>query len=344
MASTSVSEITRSRVAEAEGGSPTTAFSRFLDGYKGQLALALPKHMTADRMARLALTAFSRSENLQKAEPRSIAGSLMTAATMGLEPGVNGQGYLIPYFDKRKGMYICEFVPGWKGLVDLANRSGRCTVWTGAVFEGDVFDYALGDSPFVRHQPQDEDDPAKLTHVYAIGRVNGSSLPVIEVWTNRKVRKHRDKYNKVGQSHYSNRDWEMYARKVPLLQVLKYMPSSIELSNAIAVASAQQSGDHAVIDGDFVTFTDGRDDQPDPETGEVSAPPPKPRTPPKPSAAAAAAPVEFDVDAFEKSLVACADVEVLDVRADQIRDCPQEFQERLYDVYRARLAQLKQQA
>jgi hypothetical protein len=51
----------------------------------------------------------------------------MTAAQLGLEPGINGQGYLIPY----KG--TCTFVPGWKGLVDLVARSGRATVWTGVV-------------------------------------------------------------------------------------------------------------------------------------------------------------------------------------------------------------------
>jgi recombination protein RecT len=153
-------------------------------------------------------------------------------------------------------------VPGWKGLVDLVSRSGRAAVWTGAVFEGDEFDYALGDSPFVRHRPGEENDPDALTYVYAIGRVNGSDYPVIEVWTVGKVRKHRDKYNKQGGKHYSFRDWEMYARKIPLLQVLKYMPKSIEMSNAIAISNAADQGNHAIIDGDFVKVTD-------PDTGRA---------------------------------------------------------------------------
>ena len=229
---------------------PVAAFSNFQDRFKPQMALALPKHLTADRMARLALTAFSTNPNLQACTPNSIMASIMTAAQLGLEPGINGQGYLIPYKAE------CTFVPGWKGLVDIANRSGRCTVWTGAVFEGDTFDFALGDNPFVRHQPGDEDNPEKMTHVYAIGRVNGSNWPVIEVWTMRKIWKHRDQYNKVGSRHYSFRDQEMYARKVPLLQVLKYMPSSIELNNAVAVANAAEQGRGATIDGNFVTLGD----------------------------------------------------------------------------------------
>lgn len=241
-----------------ENKNPVVAFTSFLERFKPQMALALPKHLNPDRMSRLAVTAFSTTPKLQLCEPRSIVASIMTAGQMGLEIGVNGQGFLVPYGR------TCTFVPGWKGLTDLVNRSGRASVWTGAVFEGDDFQYQLGDSPFVKHKPGDEDDPSRLTHVYAIGRVNGSDWPVIEVWRMSKVWKHRDKYNKVGTSHYSFRDAEMYARKVPLLQVLKYMPSSVELSNAIAVANAAEIGQAAHFNGDFVTVTDI-----DAETGEI---------------------------------------------------------------------------
>lgn len=245
---------------------PTKEFSDFIGKMKGQLSLALPRHMNADRMARLALTAFSSNADMQACSFKSIASSLMTAGALGLEPGVNGAGYLIPY----KG--TCTFVPGWKGLVDLVSRSGRATVWTGAVFEGDDFDYALGDRPFVMHRPGDETDPNKLTHVYAIGRSNGSDYPVIEVWSMRKVWKHRDTFNKQGGKHYSYRNPEMYARKVPLLQVLKYMPTSIEVANAIAVADAAEAGRGVVIEGNFVTVEDSQNSHGgsvDQDTGEV---------------------------------------------------------------------------
>lgn len=235
---------------------PLAAFSSFMDKFKPQLALALPKHLTPDRMARLALTAFSTTPALQKCDPKSIAAAVMTAGQLGLEIGVNGQGFLVPYGT------TCTFVPGWKGLQDLVNRTGRATSWTGAVYEGDEFDYQLGDSPFVHHRPGDEDDPRKLTHVYAIGRVNGSNWPIVEVWSMAKVWKHRDQYNKVGQRHYSFRDQEMYARKVPLLQVLKYLPSSVEVSNAIAVANAAEVGQRAdILEGCVsVSDIDGPDD------------------------------------------------------------------------------------
>lgn len=235
---------------------PIKEFSGFLDKLKPQLALAMPKHLNADRMARLALTAFSGNRDLQQCTPQSIAGSLMTAGQLGLEPGVNGQGYLIPY----KG--TCTFVPGWKGLVDLVSRAGRATVWTGAVMPGDNFDYQLGDEPFCRHKPGDEVG-GQWTHVYAIGRVRDAQMAVIEVWTRAKVANHLATYNKVGARHYANQgenNFEKYGRKVALLQVLKYMPQSVEVANATRLADMADTGRGAVLDGDFVRFVDSDPD------------------------------------------------------------------------------------
>ena len=253
------------------GGSEVAKFSAFMDKLKPQLALALPRHMNADRMARLALTAFSSTPALQRCTPQSIAASIMTAAQLGLEPGIGGQGYLIPYKE------TCTFVPGWRGLTDLVARSGRATVWTGAVRDGDRFEYQLGDAPFCRHVPGDTDDAAPFTFVYAIGRVRDSVMPVIEVWSRNEVLKHLKHYNKVGQRHYANEsenNLEMYARKVALLQVLKYMPASIELQNAIDVTNAAEAGKGVVLEGDFVHVTDPVPPEPaqrgvDPDTGEI---------------------------------------------------------------------------
>lgn len=235
--------------------SPVAQFSGFMDKLKPQIARALPAHMNAERMARLALTSFSTNADLRQCDMSSIAGAIMTAAQLGLEPGIGGQGYLIPYKGK------CTFVPGWKGLVDLAARSGRATVWTGVVRPGDEFEYQLGDTPFCKHKPGDEDDDALFDFVYAIGRVKDADMPVIEVWSRAKVLKHLKKYNKVGTKHYAVGDehnLEMYARKVALLQVLKYMPSSIELANAITASNAAEDGRGVTIENGIVVDTGGQ--------------------------------------------------------------------------------------
>lgn len=292
--------------------SPVAKFSSFMDKLKPQMALALPRHMNADRMSRLALTAFSTTPALQKCTMQSIAASIMTAAQLGLEPGINGQGYLIPYKD------TCTFVPGWKGLVDLVARSGRATVWTGVVLPGDDFEFQLGDAPFCRHRPGDGDGEERFTHVYAIGRVRDASMAVIEVWTRNKIAKHLKQYNKVGDRHYakaSENNFEMYARKVALLQVLKYMPASVELSNAITVSNASEEGKGVVLEGDFVSVQERIDV--DPDTGEIDPP-----------AAAGTTYAQF-ADRLNKT----TDAEIGSLVLDEAQDLPADQQADLAKMY-----------
>lgn len=251
--------------------SPAKTLSSFLDKYKGQIANALPKHISPDRMVRLTMTAFSQNKALQNCDLHSIFGSVVVAAQLGLEIGVGGQGYLVPYGGK------ATFVPGWQGLVDLVSRAGRATVWTGAVYRGDDFDWALGDMPYIKHRPGDGGDTWKdITHVYAVGRVNGSQFPVIEVWTMDRVVRHLNKFNKVGGRHYAleknGQNMEMYARKVVLLQVLKYMPKSIEVQRAVDVATAVDANKAFTIDSEMVVIDERDDDQAgsvDQDAGEV---------------------------------------------------------------------------
>jgi recombination protein RecT len=229
-ASQNLKAVTTGKPAEAKN------FPAMLEQFKGEIARALPRHLNPDRMSRIALTAFRRTPKLGECDPRSVFAAVIQASQLGLEPDTLGRSYLIPYGRE------CQFVPGWKGLVDLTNRSGNATVWTGAVFEGDEFEWALGDRPYVNHKPGIEFDVDKLIYVYAVGRVKNAEWPVIEVWPVERVKKHRDRYNKVGKRHYSHDNFEMYARKVVLLQVLKYMPASAEMSAAIALNDAAEVG------------------------------------------------------------------------------------------------------
>lgn len=220
-------------------------FPEMLKAYKGQIALALPRHISGDRMLRVALTAFRLNPKLAECEPQSVFAAVVMSAQLGLEVGLNGQAFLVPY-KQRNGTYTCQLIPGWRGLVDLVNRSGRASVWTGAVWKGDDFDFEYGSNPNIHHKPSmegvDETNLENLLYVYACGEVTGSQNKVIEVQSNMKVRRHRDRYNKVGDRHYSYENFEMYARKVALMQVLKYMPMSIEMANATGLTYAADSG------------------------------------------------------------------------------------------------------
>lgn len=306
-------------------------FPGMLVAFKTQIAAALPKHINPDRMARVALTCFRLNPDLAKCTPASVFAAVIQASQLGLEPGLNGRAYLIPYGGE------CQFIPGWKGLVELANRTGRASCWTGAVFDGDEFDYQLGDTPFVKHRPRGEDDPAKLLYVYAIGRIRGNDWPVIEVWPIDKVLKHRNRYNKVGKKHYSFANWEMYARKVPLLQVLKYLPASPELEAAIAMNDAAEmgSGQGLTIDGALA----GTFDPPTPPAGDMGGEGGDTGDDESQKTGAPALTLALLLDKFATAHKA-KDADLLDAHADLLKMLPAEHQAEATAEYKRLRAEL----
>lgn len=306
-------------------------FPSMLTAWLPEIKRALPKHLNGDRMARIALTAFRRTPKLAECDPRSVFAAVIQASQLGLEPDTLGRSYLIPYKVNKKvnnkweSHYECQFIPGWKGLVDLMNRSGQGSAWTGAVFEGDDFDYQLGDTPHVKHRPLGEDSAEKLTHVYAVGRAKGNEWPVIEVWPVGRVRKHRDRYNKVGDRHYSYDNWEMYARKVVLLQVLKYLPCSAELATAMALNDAAEMGAQRIDLKDAIEGNWQPIDEVDPETGEIK----KQETP-----------LVTTIDAIAE-LEKHTDLEVMALYADTLPDVVK-ADERFTKAFRARSDKIKE--
>jgi recombination protein RecT len=234
-------------------------FPSMLKAFLPEIQRALPKHMTGDRMARIALTEFRKNPQLAECDPRSVFAAIIVGSQLGLEPGVMGQAYLVPY----KG--VCQLIPGWQGYVDLVSRSGRASVWTGAVYEGDQFEWGMGDKQYINHRPGPKYGMGKLTHVYAVGRIKDSEWPVIEVWSVERVTHHRDQYNKVGKRHYSFENFEMYARKVPLLQVIKYMPKSVEIQRALELdlagtVGAQSMSIQDAVEGSWSYVPDDQQD------------------------------------------------------------------------------------
>lgn len=242
-----------------------------LESMKPQIAAALPRHLTPERMVRIAITCLRTNPKLAECDAQSILASVMLASQLGLEPGVMGQCFLVPYKDHKTKQMICTLVPGWLGILDLVNRAGKAAAWTGAVYAGDEFEWSLGDSPFVRHKPCG--DETQLTHTYAIARVKGSAWPIVEVWPMAKLLKHRERFNKVGDSHYSYNHFEMYSRKIALLQTLKYVPRSIELATAFQLDATAEMGEQNLQIKDVPSIIEGATFQSEPQVEQVAEEP-----------------------------------------------------------------------
>nr|MBA2817036.1 hypothetical protein [Candidatus Pantoea persica] len=128
-------------VAPVQDRKPKTLTQLMLDpNIKAQIALALPRHMTADRLARITMTELRKTPSDQM----SFLDVIMQCAQLGLEPGGTlGHAYLLP-FDKRQkqgNQWVTvatetQLIVGYRGMIDLAHRSGQIVSLSArAVFE-----------------------------------------------------------------------------------------------------------------------------------------------------------------------------------------------------------------
>lgn len=199
-----------------------------------QIAKALPKVITPERFTRIALTALSSNPQLAQCSRNSFLGGLMQAAQLGLEPNTPlGQAYLIPFKNNKKGEIECQFQVGYKGLIDLAYRSGEVqTIQAYCVYENDEFQYELGMNPVLTHKPA-MGERGKLVCVYAMFKlVNGGYG--FEVMSKDDIDKHAKKYSKSFNYGPWQSNYEEMAKKTVLKKVLKYAPIKTEFVQAVA--------------------------------------------------------------------------------------------------------------
>lgn len=210
----------------------TTNIYEMMEKLKPQMERALPKHVTAERMARMALTAVRSNIKLQQAEAVSLLGSIMTAAQLGLEPNTPlGQCYIIPY--NNKGKMQAQFQMGYKGLVELAYRSGQYRqISAEKVDAADNFSYSYGLNPNLHHVPAAKFS-GTVVYYYAVYHLaNGGHA--FKVWSKEQAEAHGKRYSK----SYTNGPWQtnfdQMAMKSVLIDLLRIAPKSVELATAIS--------------------------------------------------------------------------------------------------------------
>lgn len=254
-----VNPTTTAPVAKPKTKAPIIVQQVLSDQFKKQLALAVPKHLNADRMARIAATEVRKNKALLNTEPTSFLGSVMQAAQLGLEPGsALGQAYLVPYGNQ------CQLIIGYKGMIDLARRSGQVLSLNAyAVREGDDFNFQLGLKPDIHHVPSLEADRIKkpITYVYAVATLKGGGYQ-FEVMSRAEVEAVKAKAK---SKNIWNTYFEQMALKTVIRRLFKYLPVSIEALQVANVDAKRESGEKIdptdVIDINAVSVDDFKDIQ-----------------------------------------------------------------------------------
>lgn len=225
------------KAKEAKAARPAdraSTMKAYITRMKGEIAKALPSVMTPERFTRIVTSAISTTPQLAQTTPQSFLGAMMTAAQLGLEPNTPlGQAYLLPY--KNHGRLECQFQLGYKGLIDLAYRSGQVTIIQAhEVRENDEFSYSFGLEPTLHHVPA-RGDRGNVICYYAMFRTKDGGFG-FEVMSREDVEAHARQYSKSYGNGYSpwSTNFDEMAKKTVLKKCLKYAPLKSDFVRAVA--------------------------------------------------------------------------------------------------------------
>ena len=238
---------TRAKEQNSLAGMTQGDIASYLAPMRSRIAAVLPKHLTADRIIQMASTTIARNPNIAKCTPVSLLGSVMQASILGFPPvEALGYCYFVPY-----GTQV-QFQIGYRGMIELARRSGRIKmVYAEVVREGDEFEVEFGLEPQLHHKPKL--DPSKpLTHVYAVCHFadGGHNFVVLSKQEIERLRL-RNPMQKKGMSGAWLTDYEAMAKAKALKQLSKYLPLNIDTMTAIQSDEAVITPDNFSADGEY---------------------------------------------------------------------------------------------
>ena len=248
-----LTQTARNTVANSGVKSPVQTIRDSIDKMLPQIAKVLPKHLSVDRVARIAMTTIQKNPKLAECDIKSLLGAVMAASQVGLEvDDILGQAYLVPFWNSKERRFNAQLQIGYKGFLDLARRSGQVVnIVSQVVYQNDEFDFEYGFDEKLKHKPATSN---RGTAVYAYAYANlKDGGRVFEVLTLDDIEKAR--MSSSSQKDFNTKKtsttpigiwaehYEAMARKTAIRRLAKYLPLSVELLRATALdENADSSG------------------------------------------------------------------------------------------------------
>lgn len=220
--------------------------SAYLAKNKSALLRSLPHGFNFDRMCRTVINAISTTPTLAKCDAGSLFLSTVRGFTLGLEPnGALAEGYLVPFWNAKKGINEAQFMPSYRGLINLARRSGEIAeIYAKAVYPKDVFEVEEGTERKIVHKPDytgNRGDQAVC--YYAVFRTKSGNID-FEVMSKPEIDAIRSRSKASGSGPWVT-DYDQMALKTVLKRLLKRAPMSIEFADAVKAETAAAMGEEA---------------------------------------------------------------------------------------------------
>lgn len=208
------------------------------------ISRALPKGFDPERLIRIALTSVRKNPALLECSQESFLGAVIRSAQLGLDPDTEtGSAYLVPFRNRHTGQQEVNFMPGYRGLMELVYRDrDRPAISAEAAYEGDEFKYMLGSMPRIDHVPAQPRQPGvKLTYVYAVA-VYADGRRVQKIMQRSEVEAIRARSKAQKFSPWQT-DYEAMALKTVIRRLVKLLPMSAQLQTAVGLDEVAERED-----------------------------------------------------------------------------------------------------
>lgn len=212
-----------------------------LERAKDRIEAVLPESVRAEKVIQVVTTLVARTPELQQCHPTSIVLAAIEGCELGLSFSKSaGEAYLVPF----KGN--ATFIPGYRGLIKLAMRSGLAKYVRGEVVrEGDEFSYGFHPRLRFDHVPLPGGEGRPVTHAYAHA-VLTTDEDLVAVLTAEEVEAVRQR-SRAGNSGPWRTDWCEMAKKTAIRRLAKLLPGSDALDRALEADDRQYEGGPASV-------------------------------------------------------------------------------------------------
>jgi recombination protein RecT len=214
----------------SESALPAT-IEDWLESRRDELFALLPSNIQKERFLRNIIMQIKMNDGLKRCSIQSIAKACVQASTLGLDIGVLGSAYLVPYGND------AQLSVGYQGYIDLAYRSGMKSIHTGIVRQNDEYKATQDDFTHEFDPFSSEEFRGPVVGVYCLVCLpTGSTYS--ELMTATEVDQIRSGSRSANSPAWRDH-WGEMAKKVVIRRALKRAPLSVEVKEVI------QSSDNA---------------------------------------------------------------------------------------------------
>lgn len=211
---------------------PVYAMKQIMIKMKNDIESRLLSNVDFDKFLNKAINVFNSNENFKSCEIMTFINAMVECASLNLEPNsVLGQAYLVPV--KFGEDCKVEFQIGYKGMIELAYRSGKVkSLYANEVKANDEFYIDYGLEQKLVHRPCLIGDRGEVIGYYAVYHLDsmGSSFVFM---TRDEVLNHSKKYSTSLGIDLWESEFDAMAKKTVIKKLLKYAPLSIDLQKSV---------------------------------------------------------------------------------------------------------------